>query len=141
MTTVVKVVILGDMGKSHVVSALEKKRAELSGRLLEAEKHKTALELQLDHIDNTLAIFGYQDEPALIKPVRPIDVRFKRRELRMLIWKIEQDATEPLTHRDIALIIMQSKDLDITDAKLADKMTHSVRNAKSWNNRRKRLIF
>jgi hypothetical protein len=61
---------------------------------------------------------------------------------RMLIWNIEPDATEPLTHRDIALVIMQSKDWDITDAEFADKMTHSVRNAKNWNNnRRKRLIF
>jgi hypothetical protein len=59
------------MGEPHVITALERKRAVISGELAEAEKRCRAMRDYLATLDNTLRLFGYDCDPAAIKPVRP----------------------------------------------------------------------
>jgi hypothetical protein len=59
------------MGEAHVITALERKRAVISGELAEAEKRCRAMRDYLAALDNTLRLFGYDCDPAAIKPVRP----------------------------------------------------------------------
>ena len=126
------------MGTTFVISGLVAKRAELAGRMEDLERQKAKLRAELRHIDHSLAIFGYKDPPRDIKPIRPKDYRFRRRELWMLIREIESEAVSKPANREIALTIMERKGWDIHDRELVAKITDSVKSAKNWQNRKRR---
>ncbi len=43
----------------HVISALKKKRSELSGDLIKLDKQKALIKARIAHVDATLKLFGY----------------------------------------------------------------------------------
>lgn len=123
------------MAETHVISALVAKRAELSGLMLDLDRRKAALRSQINHIDHSLAIFGYKDPPRAIKPVVPKVYRFERRELPRLM---RQFAPESVTNRDAALAIIAHKGWNAEDRDLVAKVTESVKSAKNWASRKRR---
>ncbi len=125
------------MSETHVISALVSKRAELSGMMLDLDLRKAALKSQINHIDHSLAIFGYKDAPRDIRPVVPKVFRFERRELPRLM---KQFAIEGVTNRDVALEIIAHKGWDADDRDLVAKVTESVKSAKNWASRKRRGV-
>jgi hypothetical protein len=123
------------MGELHVISALVRKRAELSGRMIALDGEKAKLRSQLNHIDNVLALFGYKDVPRDIKPIAPRSFRFKRNEVPRFIVRFEREAGEALSRRDLAFKIMAAKEWDAADFQLVRKVEASVKGAKAWKAR------
>lgn len=118
------------MGEPHVISALVAKRAELDGMRLALRQQGAYLKDQIAHVDHVLAIFGYRDPPRDIKPKQHKVIRFKRRELSMLIRQYEGG-----THRDVALRIIGHKGWDAEDRELVAKIADSVKSAKQYRAR------
>lgn len=123
------------MAETHVISALVAKRAELSGLMLDLDRRKAALRSQLNHIDHSLAIFGYKDPPKDIRPVVPKVYRFERRELPRLM---RQFAPGGVANRDAALAIIAHKGWNVDDRDLVAKVSDSVKSAKNWASRKRR---
>jgi hypothetical protein len=118
------------MSKTHVISALVTKRAMLTGQMLDLDRRKAALRVQVHHIDHSLAIFGYKDAPRAIRPVAPKVYRFDRRELGRLLARFTVG-----TNREIALAIIVHKEWDIGDRVLVGKVADSVKSAKKYKAR------
>ncbi len=90
------------MAETHVISALTRKRAVIAGELAEAEKRCNAMREYLLALDNTLRIFGYDGDPADIKPARPYRRMFRRGELRRAVLSILRAADGHLSNPEIA---------------------------------------
>lgn len=118
------------MGEPHVISALVAKRAELAGQALALDRQKATLRAQINHIDHSLAIFGYKDAPRDIKPKDRHVYRFKRRELPRFIRQIESGGKLP--NREIAMRIIAAKGWDAADRELTAKVADSIKSAKNW---------
>lgn len=125
------------MSETHVISALVTKRAELSGMMLDHDRRKAALRAQMNHIDHSLAIFGYKDPPRAIRPIPPKVYRFERRELPRLM---RQFALPGVENRDVAMAIIANKGWDVGDRDLVAKVADSVKSAKNWISRKTRQI-
>lgn len=108
------------MAESHVVFALARKRAELSGDI---ENTHTALKRmiqELEHLDKALLMFDpdYQVESIKPKAFRPPKDWSKRGEMTRRILDILRKASEPMTTRDIALQMLADRAMDTDDVKL-----------------------
>lgn len=125
------------MGKPLVIYALIAKRAELAGLLLQLDRQKVEVAVQIEHIDHALAIFAYEGDPRGIKPRRKHVYRFKRRELPALMREIEADSAN-LTSREAALRIIAAKGWDTADRALVTKVTECVKSQKGWRRRSQR---
>lgn len=82
----------------HVTSGLKTKRAELSGLIIECEKHRAALRETLDIIDAALRQFAYAGDPADIKSRRKNRWMFKRGELKRAVLAALRAADGPLSN-------------------------------------------
>jgi hypothetical protein len=90
------------MPEPHVIAALVRKRAELSGELLQTELHARAIRADLEHIDRVLAIFGFGARPDTIPPSYKRPPRmFKDGQLRRLISDIRRENPEIILERAI----------------------------------------
>ncbi|CFX06897.1 conserved protein of unknown function [Candidatus Filomicrobium marinum] len=116
------------MAEPHVITALAKKRAELSGDIERTQIELRKMILDLERLDATLLMFDPDYEIASIKPkaFRPPEDWSKRGEMTRLILGILRKATEPLTSRDIATQLVLERALDRHDAKLLRLMTKRV---------------
>lgn len=116
------------MAEPHVITALAKKRAELSGDIERTQIELRKMILDLERLDATLLMFDPDYEIASIKPkaFRPPEDWSKRGEMTRLILGILRKATEPLTSRDIATQLVIERALDRHDAKLLRLMTKRV---------------
>ncbi len=76
------------MAESHVISALKRKRARIAGELAQSEKRCEAMRLHLVSLDHSLRLFGYDGDPADIKPVKARRHLFRRGELPRAIMGI-----------------------------------------------------
>jgi len=93
------------MGEPHVISALKRKRAVISGELGKAEKRCEAMRLHLVALDHSLRLFGYEGDPADIKPLHRKRRLFSRGELQRVI-----------------LDAMRTADGSVSDAELVDRI-------------------
>jgi hypothetical protein len=123
------------MSETHVISALIAKRAELSGQMAALDKQKAALRLLINHIDHSLAIFGYKDPPRAIKPVLSKNFIFERRELPVLMRRF---AVDGVNNRQIAEMICAHKGWDAGDLEVVARVRASVKGAKNWTSRKAR---
>ena len=116
------------MAEPHVVTALSRKRAELSGDIERTQHQLQDMIRDLEHLDRTLLLFDPTYEVASIKPkaFRPPVDWSKRCEMTRLIFGILRRAKEPLTSRDIASQLMAERALDLGDDKLLRLMTKRV---------------
>jgi hypothetical protein len=115
------------MAESHVITALSKKRAELSGDIERMHLELSDKIKALEKLDATLLLFDPEYEIASIKPkaFRPPEDWSKRGEMTRIILGIMRKATEPLTSADIAAQLIAERALEPTE-KLQRLMTKRV---------------
>lgn len=113
------------MADPHVITALSKKRAELSGDIERTQIRLRQLILDLEKLDATLLMFDPEFDLPSIKPktFRPPEDWSKRGEMTRLILGILRKASEPLTSREIASQLIMERGLDRNDPKLLRLMT------------------
>jgi len=98
------------MAETHVISALTKKRAEVSGEIKHYEKLLKQSKLNLQSIDQTIHIFDNTYDLRTIKAKRVHKERyFKTGEAKVLILDMLRMATEPLNTNIIAEKLAFSK--------------------------------
>ena len=115
------------MAWSHVISALVKKRAELSGDLVSHDRQRKLITTKIDHIDSALAIFGFDGVPQQIKTKMKAPPRlFKRGRLRRMVADITRERPELRNPRDIALEVFERMGWDMDDAHLFDQVVPKV---------------
>jgi len=116
------------MAEPHVITALSKKRAELSGDIERTQHQLQDMIRDLEHLDQTLLLFDPSYQIASIKPkaFRPPADWSKRGEMTRVILGILRRATEPLTSRDIAVQLIDQRALNGGDEKLLRLMTKRV---------------
>ena len=100
------------MAETHVISALKRKRAVISGELGQAEKRCEAMRLHLVALDQTLRLMGYEGDPADIRPVQRRRRLFRRGELQRAIMEILRTAGGPMTDAELVDRVMATKALD-----------------------------
>lgn len=112
------------MADPHVITALVKRRAELSGDIEATHTKLKQMILDLEHLDRTLLMFDpdYRIETIKPKAFRPPDDWAKRGEMTRLILGILRQAAEPLSARDIGVQLMLERALDAGDEKLVRLM-------------------
>lgn len=115
------------MAEPHVISALSRKRAELSGDIERMQRELSDKIAALEKLDATLLLFDPSYEIASIKPkaFRPPEDWSKRGEMTRIILGVMRKASEPLTSSDIAAQLIVERALDRTD-KLQRLMTKRV---------------
>ena len=101
------------MAETHVISALTKKRAEVSGEIKHYEKLLKQSKLDLQSIDQTIHIFDDTYDLRTIKAKRVHKERyFKTGEAKMLILDMLRTATEPLSTNEIGKKIAFNRGFD-----------------------------
>lgn len=115
------------MAEPHAISALVKKRAELSGELAVHDGKRKAILDRLANVDSVLTMFGYESDPATIKPRRKAPTRmFKRGILRRTVADIARQRQDFCDNRAIAVevILRMGWDLESTGlvAQIRDKV-------------------
>lgn len=100
--------------KSHVVSGLVSKRAELAGRVQHHQNEIRRLGVDLAHLDATLRLFAPALDLRGIKPrgQRRPNPHFRHGESRRLILDVLREAAKPLTSRAIAEAMLSRKGVD-----------------------------
>ncbi|MCH8166422.1 MAG: hypothetical protein IIC03_00610 [Proteobacteria bacterium] len=115
------------MGEPHVISALTRKRATISGELLKAEKRCEAMRLHLAALDTSLRLMGYEGDPEDIKPVHRKRRLFRRGELQRAIMDVLRAAEGPLSDADLVDRVMAAKALDAENVDLRRTITERVK--------------
>ncbi len=112
------------MGDTFAISALKRKRAVISGELLKAEKRCEAMRLHLVALDHSLRLFGYDGDPADIKPVKPKRLLFRRGELQRAIMGILR-INGPVTDAKLVERVFAMKGWDASNVDLRRTMRWS----------------
>lgn len=116
------------MAETHVIAALVKRRAELTGEIELAHEALSKMVLALENLDATILQFdpAYQVESIRPKAFRPPKDWSNRGQMSRIILSVLRQATEPLTSRDIALELLVERALDKNDQRLLRIMTKRV---------------
>lgn len=117
------------MAEKHVITALEKKRAELSGDLIKLDKQRRSIRNRIENVDQTLKMFGYEKNPSLIKPVTRYVRMFERNELKLIVTDYIR-ANGDASNKKIALHAMVQKGWDCDDEVLLSRVIESVKPTK-----------
>ncbi len=115
------------MNDPHVITALVSKRSELAGGLIKLDKQRAAIKSRLSHVDQTLKMFGYQDNPNQIAPRCRYVRLFKRGELHHIVAEIMRKAQSSMPNKEIAAMVIRMKGWDSSDTDLLDRVTQSVK--------------
>ena len=119
------------MATPLVIHALVKKRAELAGELLAAEKHRRDIKARLSQIDDSLAIFGYAGDTSSIKPRRKYATRmFKKGHLRRMVYDIRRGIPGLATNDAIAVEVVRRMKWDAEDAGVLFAVSLEVRDVR-----------
>jgi len=123
------------MNDPHVITALVSKRSELAGDLIKLDKQRAAIKSRLNHVDQTLKMFGYQGNPNQIAPRCRYVRLFKRNELKCMVRDfIRKNGQAP--NKDIALYVCERKGWDCADVELIERITQSIKPARRAIERR-----
>jgi hypothetical protein len=106
------------MTDTHVVSALRRKRAEISGHIHDLEKRIARQRANLANLDATIKLFSPGTNPDSIPPKRAYRRTryFAHNELSRLTLDALRIASGPLTSAEIAATVMQAKEMPAGDA-------------------------
>jgi hypothetical protein len=119
------------MADPHVITALVKKRGELAGELAEIDKRRREIAARISHVDSTLAMFGYGDDPKAIPARRKQTGRiFKRGQLRRLIYDLHRERPDLAVNRDIAVEVLRRLQMDIGDTTLLASVAQKVKDVR-----------
>lgn len=105
------------MADPHIITALARKRSELSGDIQTTQAKLRQMVLDLERLDATLLMFDPEYRIETIKPkaFRPPEDWSKRGEMTRIVLGILRQATEPLTSRDVALQLIAERALEPTE--------------------------
>jgi hypothetical protein len=118
------------MEQPTLVAGLTRKRAEIAGAILTAEKHLIALREDLAHLDATLLLFNPDAKPTAIRPrVKRPPARFKAGGLAKVVLTILRDAGRPMNARELLERVAADHQIDISSPREAKKLDYSIRNA------------
>ena len=123
------------MGETHVIPALKRKRARIAGELAQSEKRCEAMRLHLVALDHSLRLFGYDGDPADIKPVKRRRRLFRHGELSRAVMDVLRAAEGPLSDAELVDRVMAAKALDAENVDLRRTIAERVKAV------RKRLAF
>lgn len=120
-------IIPPDAEQPNVLHALTRKRAEIAGQIEHNQLTLRRLIGELDHIDAAIRIFNPDIDIGSIpsKPVPPRHAAFKG-EVTRTVFRALREAKQPLTSRDIALILMRERGLNPDDKDLSVIMVKRV---------------
>src|SRR6202040_2019534 len=106
------------MTEPHVISALRRKRAEISGHIHDLEKRIARQRATLANLDATIKLFSPGMNPDAIPAKRPYRRTryFARNELSRLTQDALRTESGPLTSSEIAPVVMQAKDMAADNA-------------------------
>src|ERR1700732_820162 len=106
------------MVEPHVISALRRKRAEISGHIHDLEKRIARQRGNLANLDATIKLFSPGTNPDSIPPKRAYRRTryFARNELSRLTQDALRTASGPLTSAEIAAAVTQAKEMPSGDA-------------------------
>ncbi|WP_299691920.1 hypothetical protein [uncultured Tateyamaria sp.] len=111
----------------HTIFGLIKKRGEIAGQHKVAQKAADALKADLDAVDRTLVLCGYQDDPKAIAPRGKYRQLFGRNELKLTIINMLREA--PADDETITAQIIAAKGWHADDALRADvlkRVRHAI---------------
>src|SRR6202011_2025064 len=110
------------MTDSHVISALRRKRAEISGHIHDLEKRIARQRANLANLDATIKLFSPGIDPDAIPPKRVYRRTryFAHNELSRLTQDALRIASGPLTSAGIAVAVVQAKGMPPGDAALKE---------------------
>src|SRR5271156_6607178 len=103
------------MSEPHAISALRRKRSELSAELTQAERRFLDLHTALQALDAVLLSMDPAIEPQAIKPrlKRNPPNRFKGGQFTRLVLDVLRTADGPLSARDIANRIAEACEVNM----------------------------
>jgi hypothetical protein len=106
------------MTDTHVVSALRRKRAEISGHIHDLEKRIARQRGNLVNLDATIKLFSPGTNPDAIPPKRAYRRTryFAHNELSRLTQDAIRTASGPLTLAEIAAAVMRAREMPPGDA-------------------------
>lgn len=111
------------MAEPHVVTALIKKRQEITGQIEHAETVIRQLVIDLDNLDHTLRLFAPDIDLEEICP-KPLPARhqaFKGEVTRIVLTALRQ-SDRPLSTKDSAQLVMAERGLNNADKRLVRTM-------------------
>ncbi len=119
------------MATPHVVSALQEKRAEVSGVIADLERRIARHRVDLVHVDAVLRLYVADLDPEEITPkaVRRRNEWFKPGELSRLVLDVLRVAPAAMAVKDIAAEVMVRRGLDPADERMALLVRKQVNNA------------
>jgi len=105
------------VGELQVIGALRNKRSELTGLVRGLEQQLDEHRAALTHLDATLRLFDPEIRPEEIRPrqLRARSTWFRPGECLRLIYNVLRGAPQPLTTREIAEQIADTKSLAAGD--------------------------
>jgi hypothetical protein len=119
------------MAEPHAISALVKKRAELAGELAVHDGKRKAILDRLANVDSVLAMFGYERDPATIKPRRKAATRiFKRGMLRRTVADIAKQRPDLIDNRAIAVEVILRMGWDLESVGLVTQVRDKVKDVR-----------
>src|ERR1700691_170446 len=108
------------MENEHVLGGLTRKRAEIAGQIEHTQAALRKLVTALDEIDASIRIFDPEADIGAIKAKAypPRHAAFRGEMMRHVMGCL-RIATEPVTSRDIATVVMKARGLNPDDAELS----------------------
>jgi hypothetical protein len=108
------------MENEHVLGGLTRKRAEIAGQIEHTQAALRKLVTDLDAIDAAIRIFDPGADIGAIKAKAypPRHAAFRGEMMRHVMGCLRM-ASEPVTSRDIATVVMTARGLNPDDAELA----------------------
>jgi hypothetical protein len=124
------------MADPHVISALRKKRAELSGELTAAEKHIVQLRDDISSLDRTIRLFDPTAEPHTIRPIlrRRKPTVIPRGQCSRAILDVLRHADGLMTVREIAAQLAARYQIDASNVDAVKALVAKVRNTLARQN-------
>jgi hypothetical protein len=118
------------MGDTFVISGLRKKRAELSGELIAAEKRVLQLRADIECVDGAIRLFDPDAEPRKIRPVRARRASgpIPRGQCSRAILDMLRQAENPMTVREVAAQLAADYRIDATNKGAMHALVAKVRN-------------
>jgi hypothetical protein len=120
-------VIPDDAESPNVLHALTRKRAEIAGQIEHNQQTLRRLIGELDNVEATIRIFDPSIDIGSIKskPFPPRHAAFKGEVTRIVLNALRL-AKEPITSRDIAMLVMKERGLSADDKALSVIMVKRV---------------
>ena len=107
------------MVKTHVLSALIRKRAEIVGQIEHTQDALRQLVIDLDNLDATIRLFKPDIDLAEIKP-KPLPPRHHayKGEVSRIVLDALRQSPKPLTAQELAQYVMAHRGLNTADRRL-----------------------